>query len=640
MTLAGLGAGPFPSAMAEAPPPANASGALMGEPASQGRENGLESSESARPPADDSGPLRRPIHTITILKQPSPPVAVELAPLLRIPMDQPLGFTGPSGVRPREVQENSHFVPVEDRWRISFPEWDRYGKGHPLVDDYPYVEGHWYDPFNQNVLKGDYPILGQHTFLNLTATSLSLFEGRQVPTATTPFESTLRPFQDEFFGNPNQFFYTHYFLLSADLFHGDAAFKPVDWRVKVTPVFNVNYLDVEELAVVSPDVRKGTTRGRTWFALEEWFLETKITDLSPDYDFLSLRAGSQYFLSDFRGFIFNDINRAVRLFGTRLSNREQFNFIWFDQAEKNTTSELNTFDDRHQNVFIANYYRQDFIFPGYTTQLSVHYNHDQASFKFDNNGFLVRPDPVGIFQPHEQHVVYLGWAGDGHIGRYNVSHAFYWALGRDELNPLANQAVDINAQMFALELSYDRDWVRFRTSFFWASGDDDINDNEAEGFDSIFDRPNFAGGDFSFWQRQAIRLFGVNLVNRQSLLPDLRSSKIQGQSNFVNPGLLLVNCGVDLDLTPKLKMINNVNFLWFDKTNVLEQFTFDGRIDRYIGADLSMGFEYRPLLSNNAIVVLGFSTLLPGSGFKDLFNTRTDSADPLVAGFLELNLTY
>ena len=33
-------------------------------------------------------------------------------------------------VAPRETQESSHFVPVEDRWRVGFPSWDRYGNGH------------------------------------------------------------------------------------------------------------------------------------------------------------------------------------------------------------------------------------------------------------------------------------------------------------------------------------------------------------------------------------------------------------------------------------------------------------------------------------------------------------------------------
>src|SRR5262245_13024914 len=46
------------------------------------------------------------------------------APLLW-PVDPPLGYSGPSGILPRESQQNSHFVPMEDRWRIGFPVWDR-----------------------------------------------------------------------------------------------------------------------------------------------------------------------------------------------------------------------------------------------------------------------------------------------------------------------------------------------------------------------------------------------------------------------------------------------------------------------------------------------------------------------------------
>ncbi len=245
-----------------------------------------------------------------------------------------------------------------------------------------------------------------------------------------------------------------------------------------------------------------------------------------------------------------------------------------------------------------------------------------------------------MFEPHRLDVAYLGWAGDGHIGRYNISHAFYWALGRDSLNPIANQPQDINAQMAAVELSYDRDWVRFRTSFFWASGDSDPNNKHATGFDSILDHPNFAGGDFSYWQRQAIKLFGVNLTNRESLVADLRSSKTEGQSNFVNPGLWLANGGVDFDLTPKLRMINNVNFLWFDETESLRTLIFQNRVRSYIGTDLSTGFEYRPLLSNNIIMTAGLSTLLPGSGFQDLYRRFTDRVNPLLASFIELELTY
>jgi hypothetical protein len=591
----------------------------------------------------DAEPPVRPQVLDRPLESPAPapaPAPSPSTPLLQTPADPPLGFTGASGILPRETQDDPHFVPVEDRWRLGFPTWDRSEQGKKPTEDSPYTFGHWWDPFNQNVLKGDYPIIGQHTFLDLTATSFATIEGRQVPTATTPFESTQRPFENEFFGRPNQFFYTHDVSLSFDLFHGDSGFKPVDWRVQFTPVFNVNELEVQELGVINPDVRKGTTRSRTFASLEEWFVETKLADLSPDYDFLSLRLGAQPFTSDFRGFLFSDTNRAVRLFGTRLSNREQFNLLYFRQQEKDTNSQLNTFDDRGQDIVIANYFRQDTIWPGYTLELSVHYDHDPKSRHFDKNDFLVRPDPVGTFQEHELNVVYLGWAGDGHINRFNITHQFYWALGRDSFNNLANQPVDINAQFAAVELSYDRDWARFRTSFLYASGDHNINNSHATGFDTILDNPNFAGGEFSYWQRQAIKLFGVNLVQRESLVPDLRSDKADGQANFVNPGLFLFNVGVDFDLTPKWKLINNANLLWFENTNVLKQFVFQSNIDQYIGLDVSTGVEYRPLLSDNIIVKFGVSTLVPGTGFKQLYNQLHDNVDPLVAGFLELNVNY
>ncbi|MAV35513.1 MAG: hypothetical protein CMJ59_08645 [Planctomycetaceae bacterium] len=555
-------------------------------------------------------------------------------------LDLPHGFSGPSSILPRENQIDPHFVPIEDRWRLAPSTWDRYGKGHPAQDDYPFVLGNRWNPYRQNVLKGDYPIWGQNTFLNFTGESRMLLESRQVPTPTTPFETTVNPRQEEFFGDPNQYFYNQNFIASFDLMHGLAGFKQPDWRLRVSAFFNMNYLDTNELGLVNPDVREGTTRFREDFALEEWFAEAKIADLSPNYDTLSVRMGSQLFVSDFRGFIFSDINRGVRLFGTGRANLDQFNLVWFDQTAKEVNSELNTFEDRGQNTVVANYYRQDFIWPGFTMELSFHSNHDKASLKYDENDFLVRPDAAGVAQPHRIESYYFGVANSGHIGRLNINNAFYWVTGDDALNPLAGRPVEIDAVMGAFELSYDRDWMRFRTSYFFASGDPDINDDKAEGFDAIFDNPNFAGGEFSYWQRQAVRLLGVNLVNRASLLPDMRSSKTVGQTNFVNPGLQLANFGVDADITPKTKLIGNVNFLWFNQTEILETFVFQSDVHNYIGADMSLGVEYRPHLNNNILFVGGVSGLVPGRGFKDLYNPLGGSTGNLFASFLETILVY
>jgi len=582
-----------------------------------------------------SDPLQRELEP----KAPANPAVIpELPPEIAVPRDPPLGFAGPSGVRPRSGS-NSEFDTVEDRWRIGFPTWDRYGGGMPRVVDAPYRLGRGIDPFNQNVLKGDYPIIGQHTFFNLTGTASSLFEGRSIPTATTPFESTARPFTTDFFGRNGQFVSQQQLLLSLELFHGDAAFKPADWRLKLTPAVNANTLSVQELAVISPDVRRGTIRNDAHVALQEWFAEYKIADLSAEYDFVSIRAGSQPFTSDFRGFIFSDVNRGVRLFGNANGNRTQYNLAYFRQQEKDTNSQLNTFRDRDQNIVVANVYRQDFIFPGYTISGSFHYNNDNSGTRFDDNGFLVRPDPAGVFQPHRIDACYLGVTGDGHIGRYNITHAFYWAFGRDSRNPIAGDPQQISAQMAAVELSYDRDWVRFRASGLYQSGDGNPNNSHATGFDGIQDQMNF-GGEFSFWRRQRIPLFGVGLTNDQSQYANLRSSRIQGQSNFVNPGLWLLGGGIDFEITPRLRSINNCNALLFDKTASLETFTFQGNIDRYIGTDLSTGVEWRPRLNNNVIVLCGFSTLIPGDGFRQLYNSKDSKTPGLFSGFIETIFTY
>ena len=160
---------------------------------------------------------------------------------------------------------------------------------------------------------------------------------------------------------------------------------------------NVNYLDVRELGIVNVDVADGTTRLDSHVGLQEAFAEVKLHDLSPNYDFLSVRAGIQAFNSDFRGFIFVDEQPGVRLFGNLHSNRWEYNVAYFNLLEKNTNSGLNSLALRHQQVIIANVYRQDFLFPGYTTQFSVHYNKDDASIHYDDNGFLVRPAPIGAF---------------------------------------------------------------------------------------------------------------------------------------------------------------------------------------------------------------------------------------------------
>lgn len=522
------------------------------------------------------------------------------------------------------------FNTVPNRWALEQPDYRRYAPR----GEYIYVKPHWYDPFNRNRFKGDEPIwpefLGQQVFLNFTGSAETFLDGRRVPTPSGV--STAQPGNAEFFGHGEQFFLDQTLRFTFDLFHGDASFKPVAWRIRVTPEVSLNYLDVRELGVVSPDVRKGTTRFDSHIGLQEAFAEVKLHDLSPNYDFVSARAGIQEFNADFRGFLFVDEQPALRLFGNLRSDRIEYNLAYFHFLEKNTNSGLNTFARRGQQVVLGNVYLQDFFFPGYTAEFIAAWNKDDPSIHYDDNGFLVRPAPIGnvINQgvgpiPHGIRVGYFGWLGSGHIKRLNLTHAFYQAVGEDTFNPIAGRRVTVNAQMAAAELSLDRDWIRYRISAFYSSGDGNPRDSRARGFDSIVDLPNFAGGLFSFWNREAIRLTGsgVDLTTEGSLLPSMRSSKVEGQANFVNPGIFLVNAGADFDITPKLKGFANFNFLRFMRTEPLEYVLFQSPIRHTIGEDLGVGVHYRPPLSENIVLTGGASMLQPGQGFRDIYTGRT-----------------
>ncbi len=539
-----------------------------------------------------------------------------------------------------------HVVASPDRWRLQWLPWDRYGRQHPLDDtfqnasggDSPYTPSHPLNPYDRNMLKGDYPIVttekGDEVFLNVTAISDTFISFRELPTPSGASADQSGAF--DFFGDGEQRFISQTFLLNIDLFQGYTAFRPVDWLVRIAPVYNLNYLDLQEKNGVDIDVQDGTNRDDDFATMQEMFFEYHLGDTSHRFDIAAARLGRQLFVSDFRGFIYSDIGDGARLFGNLASNRVQYNVAFFNQNDKDTNSGLSELDWRDQQVVIANAYIQDFIWMGYTTQFSFHWNHDQSDQKYDDNGFQVIPDLAGSNTVHDIDAYYLGWAGDGHVGRLNVNHAFYYAFGEDDANPIAGRAVDISAYMGAVELSVDIDWFRPKVSMLYASGDDDPEDGTAGGFDGIVDNPFFAGGPSSFYQSQALRLFGVNLVSARSFYNDLAGARGEGQSNYVNPGTIILNAGFDAEITPKLRGSVNYNHIRFAETETLELFLNQNGINHHMGDEINLLLQYRPWLNNNVIFNVGGSVFFPGGGFEDLF----DSDDPLYQAFIGITLTY
>lgn len=513
------------------------------------------------------------------------------------------------GLPPAELPRVA--TPVPDRWR--------------LMNDLGLLQQRWYDPYNQNTLKADKPLHGDW-FFNLSLISDTVYESRRLPTPVGP-QSASRPGSVDIFGQGAQNLLNENLVLGLVYYKGDTTFRPPDVELRFTPVFNFNRTQVDERRLLNVDpARDESTRDDDHVGIQELFADFHLRNVSERYDFDSLRIGIQPFTNDFRGFLFNDLPAGIRLFGTRDNNIFQYNLGVFRRLEKDTNSGLNDTDAdlREDDIFAFNLYWQDLFKQGFTSQFSLLHNRNRESGEifYDDNGFIGRPASLGTERLREYDVSYLGYGGDGHLGRVNLSVQAYYAFGEENFPVFVDRKSDIDAGMFAAELSLDADWKRWRLSFLYASGDEDPFDDKSTGFDAIAENPLFAGADTSFWIRQGVPNIGgggVGLSTRNGILNNLRSSKEHGQSNFTNPGTILFGFGGDFDLTPQSRLTFNINQLQFAETAVLEVARNQGPIADDIGLDTSVAWIWRPLMSQNIIVRVSYAALQPGDGYKQLF---------------------
>ena len=550
-------------------------------------------------------------------------------------------------------------IPIPDRWR--------------LIENLGLVVEDPLDPYNQNTYKGDRPICtnsdednarrrtaregaaaagtpapygsavcrtprflgleGNNWFFIANAISDTVIEPRTFP-IPVGVQTTQNPGSLDVFGREFSYVLSQTFIAGIALLKGSTAYAPPSVEYRLTLAYNVNHVDVPERRVLHVEPTFPTHRTDHFLGVQELFVDYHLSQYDTErYDFISVRAGIQPFQADFRGFLFNDNQLGIRLFGNRDNNRIQFNLAAFWRLEKDTNSGLNSVVQRPRDdlVLFANVYRRDFGISGLTSQVTVAYNRNREgdNVEVDDNGFPVRPGLLGSLRGRDYDVVYLGYNADGRIGRINLTASTYAALGEDRNSFFTDRPAQIRATFAAAEVSYDQDWMRFRLSGAYASGDGDPFDNTEGGFDAIFENPIFAGADTSYWIRQTIPFAGggraISLNGRNGILNSVRSSKEQGQSNFNNPGLMLVGVGADFDLTPELRVSANANHLWFENTTVLETLRVEGTIPRDIGFDLSSAVIWRPLATQNIVARLSAATLLAGRGFRDLFDNVHDT---------------
>ncbi len=249
---------------------------------------------------------------------PAAPVSEDrLRPLLR-GTPSPVSTPGPdaSNKLPRAVgaaPERAAAIPairataIRNRWYI-FPAAlsSRYDDG---ALDAIYSTSRLWDPYHRNPIKGDYPIVGRRYFFVFTGLSETTAQTRRIPVPSVA--SAASPGEYGFFGRGEQFAVIQNFRFSLDLFRGSAGFRPVDWEIRITPEFNINYALARENALIEqrraaglPAHRQQRGHCRSCSSKSACSANGRIS-ISP-----RCALGIQRFTSDFRGFIY--LRRAAR----------------------------------------------------------------------------------------------------------------------------------------------------------------------------------------------------------------------------------------------------------------------------------------------------------------------------------------
>jgi hypothetical protein len=464
------------------------------------------------------------------------------------------------------------------------------------------------DPYNQNILKGDFPIDGKHLYFVFNG-----IEDANYVTGRT-FLLNQNNFNNNFFDNVTT---------SIEFFSGTTqVFEPKRWDFKLTPVFGFdNALNgLDNNGVVTP-----------FIGFQEAFGAVKLADLSPFFDAATIQFGIFGVKNDFEGFIYNDQNRSANLFATLNANETAPNLFYADRVFKDAVTALNTGVPRNDRVGGFNYVIND-VRPGLDLNLIAANNQDTQLGEIKNK-----------FNPNASvAATYLGAAVQGVLGRFDVSAGATYVTGRDGNNFLTHQPGDIEAGMGFIKMDYPINYWKPHAAYLWCSGNNDNNSGKETGYDSINDGTNFFGGQFSFFEGNNIAgtFNGKNvfLVRANSVIPSLRNGN--QTSNFVNPGLVATNFGVDVQLHPKVVLTTNYNSFSF-QSNTSAFGAIDPKLpallNNHIADEFNFGLTIRPGLADDFIINTGVSFTSFDSG---LANAIFQGNGNVTSFLLRLTTTY
>ena len=190
----------------------------------------------------------------------------------------------PDAVPPPDPNLPNEFIPIPDRWRLI----EAIG-----------VNEKWWDPYNQNTLKGDRPLFDDW-FVNIVVISDTIYEPRTFP-IPVGVQTTKNAGALDTFGDSETRVFNTNLITSLQFIKGNTAYKPPDYEIRITPVFNYNHVEAEEFRVLRVQPERGDERSDRFIGWQELFLDKHLRNVSNRYDFDSIRVGIQPFSTDFRG---------------------------------------------------------------------------------------------------------------------------------------------------------------------------------------------------------------------------------------------------------------------------------------------------------------------------------------------------
>ena len=143
-----------------------------------------------------------------------------------------------------------------------------------------FYKGKWYDPYNQNILKGDLPIFGEpgHEWF-FEAEILSLSEAsRQKIILPVGLQSVKEPDRINTLGNGYVSDVRTTLFTSFSLIRGNTVFKPPEFELRIAPAFNVNYARAGETGALRIDPSRGHTRNEAHVGFQELFVDVHLAD--------------------------------------------------------------------------------------------------------------------------------------------------------------------------------------------------------------------------------------------------------------------------------------------------------------------------------------------------------------------------